>query len=63
MGQLVERNKAIESKKRWSFVGVGLAGVATGVGLTWILGVPLLGVGIYLGIDWFRFRAKHGMRF
>lgn len=63
MGSLVERDKQIEKKKRYLFLGLSGLGVATGVTLTWILGVPLLGVGAYLGYDWFKFRAKRGMRF
>lgn len=63
MGTLVERDKLLEKRKRYLFFGVAGAGLAAGVGLTWILGLPLLAVGGYLGFDWFKFRAKRGMRF
>ncbi|MFH1808208.1 MAG: hypothetical protein ABIJ09_05670 [Pseudomonadota bacterium] len=63
MGTLVERDKMVERRKRYLFVGVAGVGLVAGAGLTWILGVPLLGVASYLGFDWFKFRAKRGMRF
>ena len=63
MGTLMERDKHVEKQKRYLFLGLTGAGLASGIALTWVLGVPLLGVGAYLGWDWFKFRAKRGMRF
>jgi len=60
---LVERDKNTEKRKRYLFFGVTGAGLVSGIALTWILGLPLLGVGAYLGYDWFKYRAKRGMRF
>jgi len=63
MGSLMKRQKKVEKNKRYLALGVGAAGVATSVLLTPILGVPLLVAGGYFGYDWFKFRAKNGMRF
>ena len=63
MGTLMQRQKQVEKNKRLLFLGVTSAGVATSVVLTPVLGVPLAVYGAYLGWDWFKFRAKNGMRF
>jgi hypothetical protein len=63
MGSLMQRDKKVEKNKRYLFLGVTGAGAATAIALTPVLGVPLLAVGAYLGYDWFKFRAKRGMRF
>jgi hypothetical protein len=64
MGSLVKRTQQVEKNKRYLAVGVTGAGVAIAA-LTplWIIGVPVVAVGAYLGWDWFKFRAKNGMRF
>ena len=41
----------------------GHAGVAATALITPLLGVPVIALGGYLAWDWFRFRAKRGMRF
>lgn len=63
MGSLMKQQKKVEKNKRYLAAGVGAAGVATSILLTPILGIPILAVGGYLGYDWFKFRAKNGMRF
>lgn len=63
MGSLIKRDQKVERNKRYLFMGVSGAGVAATVVLTPILGVPLIAAGAYLGYDWFKFRAKRGMRF
>ena len=63
MGTLMKRDQDQEKRKRYLFLGTTIAGVAAGVGLSWILGAPLLIAGGIIGVDWFRFRAKRGMRF
>lgn len=63
MGTLMKRTKKVERNKRFLAIGVGTAGVLTTAALTPVLGVPLLIGGVYLGWDWFKFRAKNGMRF
>jgi len=55
--------KTTERKKRYLFMGVSGAAVATGLGLTWWLGAPLLGYGLVLGFDWLKYRGKNGMYF
>ena len=62
-GSLVKRTQQVEKNKRFLTIGVAGAGVAVSVLLTPIIGVPVLLAGAYLGWDWFRFRAKNGMRF
>ena len=44
-------------------MGVGGAGVALTVTGSAFLGLVGLGVGAYLGYDWFKYRVKNGMRF
>ncbi len=64
MGSLMKQTQQVEKNKRYLALGVTGAGVAAvAVGLTPFLGVPLLVAGGYFGWDWFKFRAKHGMRF
>jgi hypothetical protein len=63
MGSLMKRDQQVEKNKRYLFVGVAGLGTATSVLLTPVLGIPMLAVGAYLGWDWFKFRAKRGMRF
>jgi H+/Cl- antiporter ClcA len=62
MGSLMKRDKKVEKNKRFLFMGVSAAGVAATF-VAPILGVPLIAAGAYLGYDWFKFRAKRGMRF
>lgn len=62
MGSLVKRTQQVEKNKRLLAVGVAGAGVAACF-LTPVIGVPVLVAGAWLGWDWFRFRAKNGMRF
>ena len=63
MGSLMKKQKVVEKNKRLLFLGVGTAGVAATIFLTPWLGIPLIGLGAYLGWDWFKFRAGRGMRF
>ena len=63
MGSLMKRDQKVERNKRYLSLGVTGAGVATAVLLTPWLGVPVIAAGAYLGWDWFKFRAKRGMRF
>ena len=62
-GSLMKRDQKIEKNKRYLFLGVTGAGVAASVAVSTVLGVPLVALGAYLGYDWFKFRAKRGMRF
>lgn len=55
--------KTVERNKRFLFLGVSGAGVATTALATAWVGLPLIGVGAFLGYDWFKYRVKNGMRF
>lgn len=63
MGSLIERNKLVAKRKGT------VAAAATGGSLAVMFFVnPVLGVlglagSAFLGYDWFKFRAKNGMRF
>jgi hypothetical protein len=63
MGSLMKRTQQVEKNKRYLALGVTGAGIAVAAALTPFLGVPVLAVGAYFGWDWFKFRAKNGMRF
>ena len=63
MGTLMKRTQQVEKNKRVLAMGVGVAGVAITVALTPFIGLPVLAAGAYFGWDWFKFRAKNGMRF
>jgi hypothetical protein len=59
----MKRDAQVEKNKRYLFMGVAGAGLAVTTLLTPWLGVPLVAAGTYFGWDWFKFRAKRGMRF
>lgn len=62
MGSLMKQDRNTAKKKgAWALVTT-VAGVGLSVAAPW-LGVPVVGVGLYLGYDWFMYRAKRGMRF
>lgn len=64
MGSLVKRTQQVEKNKRYLALGVAGAGVAvTALTGIWVIGVPVMAAGAWLGWDWFKFRAKNGMRF
>lgn len=64
MGSLMKTTQKVEKNKRFLALGVTGAGlaIATLTPLA-VIGVPVILVGGYLGWDWFKFRAKNGMRF
>jgi len=63
MKSLTSRPREVEKKKRWVFFGTEAAGALAALFMTPWLGVPIMAVGAYLGWDWFKYRAKYGMRF
>ena len=62
-GPLVKRTQQVERNKRYLALGVTAAGTALAVSGIALLGIPIVAAGAYLGWDWFKFRAKNGMRF
>ncbi len=62
-GALMKRDTQVEKNKRYLAMGVTGVGAAVGIATTWWLGIPVVAAGAYFGWDWFKFRAKRGMRF
>jgi hypothetical protein len=63
MGSLQQRQKQKELKKRVLSFSVTAGGVVLAFTASKLLGLSAVAIGVYLAWDWFRFRAKHGMRF
>jgi hypothetical protein len=61
-GSLMKRDQQVEKNKRYLFIGVAGAGGLLTAAVPF-LGIPVLAAGAYFGYDWFKFRAKRGMRF
>ena len=62
MGSLMKRDQKVERNKRYLFLGTSAAGAAMCT-VAPVLGGAVILFGGYLGYDWFKFRAKRGMRF
>lgn len=63
MSTFLTQTKKIELQKRYLFMGTGGIGLLLAIFSSSFLGLPILGIGAYLGLKWFQFRAKNGMRF
>lgn len=63
MGSLIERNKVIAKRKGTVAAAVTGGSLAVMFLVNPILGVLGLAGSAVLGYDWFKFRAKNGMRF
>jgi len=63
MGSLLQQQKQTELRKRVLSFGATASGILFGFLGHPILGISLFGLGCYLVWDWFKFRAKRGMRF
>jgi len=63
MGSLLQQQKQTEFRKRVVSFGAASTGILFAFFGHPILGLSLFGVGSYLVWDWFKFRAKRGMRF
>ena len=63
MGSLIERNKVIAKRKGTVAAAATTGSLAVMVLINPILGVLGLAGSAFLGYDWFKFRAKNGMRF
>ena len=63
MSLLLIKQREIEKKKRYFFLTITSVGVISSIFFTIWLGLPIISFSIYLGINWFKFRCKYGMRF
>ncbi|MBN4077387.1 hypothetical protein JYT19_00580 [Sulfobacillus acidophilus] len=63
MSSLMNQQNKLEKAKRVQFLGTFFAGFLVSTFWTSWIGMPLMAWGAYLGWQWFKFRAKRGMRF
>lgn len=63
MGTLQTRQKQTELRKRILSFSVTAGGVVLAMSGSTFLGCSIAAIGVYLAVDWFRFRARNGMRF
>ena len=63
MGSFLTETRRVERQKRIAFFGTTGVGLFLSVFSSGWLGLPILAIGAYLGVKWFQYRAKNGMRF
>ncbi|MES2504255.1 MAG: hypothetical protein V4534_05180 [Myxococcota bacterium] len=63
MSTYLTETRRVEKNKRIAFLGTSGAGILFSIFSSAFLGLPLLALGIFLGVRWFRYRAQNGMRF
>lgn len=63
MTTYLTETRRVEKQKRMAFLGTSGAGLFFTIFSSAWLGLPLLILGGYFGLKWFRYRAQNGMRF
>ncbi len=59
----LEKIKEMEIRKRQTFIGSSIIGIFMCIFVSPFVGIIPIVIGIITGVNWFKYRAKNGLRF